>query len=99
MEELAGNYSEWTRSKYRPYTRDLVDAQDAHRDSLEGEEVRGQVIYALSRNEDAAAVDALMEIATSETDVELRQQAVYWLGRSSDPRAAEFLMRLIRGGR
>jgi HEAT repeat protein len=64
---------------------------------LQGEEIRGQVIYALSRSDDAAAVEALIEIATNETDRGLRQNAVYWLGRSSDPRAAEFLLRLIRG--
>jgi HEAT repeat protein len=68
-------------------------------DELRGAEIRSQVMFALSRSEEPAAVDALMDIATKETDLELRQQAVHWLGRSSDPRAAEFLLRLIRGGR
>jgi HEAT repeat protein len=66
---------------------------------LQGEEIRGQVIFALSRSDDAAAVDALMDIVTRETNRALREQAVHWLGRSDDPRAAEFLLRLIRGGR
>jgi HEAT repeat protein len=76
----------------------VADLRSLYAD-VEGREVRGQVIYALSRSDDPAAVDALMEIATGETDVELRQNAVHWLGRSKDPRAAEFLLRLIRGRR
>jgi HEAT repeat protein len=59
--------------------------------------VREQVIYVLSRADDPAAVDALMDIAGKETDKELRQQAVFWLGKSKDPRAGEFLLKLIRG--
>ena len=66
--------------------------------SLEGREIREQVIFALSqRSGDGAAVEALMEIAEDEDDPELREKAVFWLGQSDDERVAEFLLRLIRG--
>lgn len=60
-------------------------------------ELREQVIFVISRREEPAAVDALMQIATEETDPRLREQAVFWLGRSEDPRVGDFLLRLIRG--
>jgi HEAT repeat protein len=59
------------------------------------EDIREQVIFALSQRSDPAAVDALMHIAKTDKDQELRKKAVFWLGQSSDPRAAKFLQELI----
>jgi HEAT repeat protein len=64
---------------------------------LTDRESREQIVFAISRSADPAAVDALMEIARGDADPGVREQAVFWLGRMDDPRAAEFLLELIRG--
>ena len=51
----------------------------------------------LSRD-DAAAVDALMDIARNDPDPDLRKKAVFWLGRSKDPRATFLLTEAPPGG-
>jgi HEAT repeat protein len=62
---------------------------------LDVRELKEQVIFALSQRRDSGAVDALMEIARSDSDRELRKKAIFWLGQSRDPRAATFLAELI----
>ena len=64
--------------------------------TMDGVEMREQILFGLSQMDDPAAVDALMEITTSDDDPELRENAVFWLGQSDDPRIADFLMDLIR---
>jgi HEAT repeat protein len=64
-------------------------------DRTSDQELREQVIFALSQRSEPAAVDALMHIAKTGKDQELRKKAVFWLGQSSDPRAARFLQELI----
>ncbi len=64
-------------------------------DRTTDQDIREQVIFALSQRNDSAAVDALMHIAKTDKDQELRKKAVFWLGQSSDPRAAKFLQELI----
>jgi HEAT repeat protein len=64
-------------------------------DRTPDQDLREQVIFALSQRRDSAAVDALMHIAKTDKDQELRKKAVFWLGQSSDPRAAKFLQELI----
>ena len=62
---------------------------------LTGQELREQLIFALSQRRDPEAVDRLMAIARSDKDPELRKKAIFWLGQSRDPRAAQFLMQLL----
>jgi HEAT repeat protein len=64
-------------------------------DSIDGREMREQVIFVLSQRHEREAVDALMNIATNEPDRELKKKAIFWLGQSKDPRVAEFLLQLI----
>jgi HEAT repeat protein len=64
-------------------------------DRTADQDLREQVIFALSQRRDSAATDALMHIAKTDKDQELRKKAVFWLGQSSDPRAAKFLQELI----
>ncbi len=64
-------------------------------DRTTDQDIREQVIFAISQRNDSGAVDALMHIAKTDKDQELRKKAVFWLGQSSDPRAAKFLQELI----
>ena len=59
------------------------------------EEIKEQVLFALSQLDDPDAVADLIEIARNETNTDLRKNAMFWLGQSSDPRAAEFLAEVI----
>jgi len=64
--------------------------------SFEDPELKGQVIFAASQEDQKGAVDFLMNVAKTEKDKDLRQKAIFWLGQSNDPRVAEFLLDLIR---
>lgn len=64
-------------------------------DSVEDPDMRAHLLYALSHRKEPAAVDKLMEVASSDPNPEVRQQAVIWLGQSKDPRVAQFLIDLI----
>jgi HEAT repeat protein len=69
--------------------------------TAEDRELREHAILVLSQageEDQTAAVDAMMEIARTETDPELKERVVFWLGQSDDPRVPEFLLELIRGG-
>ncbi|MDT8342275.1 MAG: HEAT repeat domain-containing protein [Longimicrobiales bacterium] len=64
-------------------------------------ELKEHALFVLSQTssaDQAAAVDAMMDIAQTETDPKLRERAVFWLGQTDDPRVPEFLLRLVRGG-
>lgn len=64
-------------------------------------ELREHALLVLSQageSDQRAAVDALMEIARTETNPELKERVVFWLGQTDDPRVPEFLLQLIRGG-
>ncbi|MBM4183933.1 MAG: HEAT repeat domain-containing protein [Gemmatimonadetes bacterium] len=61
------------------------------------QELKEQVIFVASQENDAESVDFMMEIARTEQDEELRENAIFWLGQSNDPRVPEFLLQLIRG--
>jgi len=77
--------------------RDDVSVADlkALYDGAAEPEIKRQVLFGLSQRDESQAVDQLMEIARSETDVDLRRKAVFWLGQTDDPRAAEFLLQII----
>jgi HEAT repeat protein len=57
--------------------------------------MREQALFALTQSRDPKAIDALIEIARTETDPELRQQAIFWVGRSGDPRARELMLEVL----
>ncbi len=64
--------------------------------SLDDAELKGQIIFVASQQDEKGAVDFLMNVARTEKDKDLRQKAIFWLGQSKDPRVADFLLGLIR---
>jgi len=61
----------------------------------ETQELKEQIMFALTQSEDPAAFDVLLEIARTETDPELKQNAVYWVGHSDDPRAKALMLEIL----
>lgn len=47
------------------------------------------------RGRDSVAVDMLIDIVRTESDLELRGKAIFWLGQTRSPRAAEVLREII----
>ena len=64
---------------------------------LNDRELKGQLIWVLSEQRDAAAVDRLLDIAKRDPDPEMRKKAIFWLGQSRDPRVRQFLVDIING--
>jgi HEAT repeat protein len=64
-------------------------------DRIGDKEMKEQIIFVLSQNKAAPAVDKLMDIARRDTDRELRSKAIFWLGQSRDPRVLKFLEEVI----
>ncbi len=58
-------------------------------------ELKDQIIFVLSQQDDEAAIDKLIQIAKTEKNRDLRRKAVFWLGQSDDDRALKFLEQLI----
>ncbi len=59
-------------------------------------QMREQIIFVLSqKNNDAAAMDKLIEIARRDPDPELRKRALFWVGQSKDPRATQLLQDIL----
>lgn len=77
---------------------EALDASDLAKlyASLDDPELKAQVIFVASQEDQKGAVDFLMNVAKTEKDKDLRQKAIFWLGQSDDPRAADFLLDLIR---
>jgi HEAT repeat protein len=64
-------------------------------DRTTGQEMREQIVFALSQSRDAAAMDKLISIARTERDPDLRKKAIFWLSQSKDPRVGEVLMGIV----
>jgi HEAT repeat protein len=64
-------------------------------DNLTDRELKEQLLFVLSQQDDPAAVDRLLAVAKKESDPELRKKALFWLGQSDDPRAAKALQEII----
>jgi HEAT repeat protein len=64
-------------------------------DRTSGQEMREQIVFALSQSRSAAATDKLISIARTERDPDLRKKAIFWLSQSNDPRAGEALMGIV----
>ena len=65
-------------------------------DSFQDSEMKQQIIFVASQQQESGGVDFLMDVARTEKDPEVRQQAIFWLGQSKDPRVPEFLLSIIR---
>jgi len=72
---------------------DLIALYGKVRDS----EVKGQLIWVLSSQNETRATDKLIEIAKHDPDVEMRKKAIFWLGQSHDPRVKQLLLDIING--
>ncbi len=60
--------------------------------SVQPREVRKQIIFAVSVNEDAdAAARFLIQMATTEKDVDVRKQAIFWLGQKAGKKSLDAL--------
>ena len=64
-------------------------------DGLTDRELKEQLLFVLSQQDDPAAVDRLLAVARKDPDTELRKKALFWLGQSDDPRAAKALQDII----
>jgi HEAT repeat protein len=64
-------------------------------DTLGERELKEQLLFVLSQQEDPAVVDRLLAVARKDADPELRKKALFWLGQSDDPRAARALQDII----
>jgi len=64
-------------------------------DRMPSRDMKEQLIFVYSQRREKAAVDRLMQIASSEKDGELQKKAIFWLGQSNDPRVPEFLERML----
>jgi HEAT repeat protein len=64
-------------------------------DKVPDQELKEQMIFALSQRREPAAVDKLIQIAKSDSNKEIRKKAIFWLSQSKDPRASEFLLQII----
>jgi HEAT repeat protein len=64
-------------------------------DRTTGQEMREQIVFALSQSRGAAATDKLISIARTERDPDLRKKAIFWLSQSKDPRVGEVLMGIV----
>jgi hypothetical protein len=53
--------------------------------------LREQWTFVLSQRHDDAALDKLIDIARTDSDVEIRKRAMFWLGQSKEPKAIQFL--------
>ncbi|HEU4643174.1 MAG TPA: HEAT repeat domain-containing protein [Gemmatimonadaceae bacterium] len=64
-------------------------------DRLPDQELKEQLIFALSQSDAPAATDKLIDIARHDTNRELRKKAIFWLGQRDDPRVRKLLEELI----
>jgi HEAT repeat protein len=64
-------------------------------DGLTDRDLKEQLLFVLSQQDDPAAVDRLLAVARKDPDTELRKKALFWLGQSDDPRAAKALQDII----
>jgi HEAT repeat protein len=64
-------------------------------DGLTDRELKEQLLFVLSQQDDPAAIDRLLAVARKDPDTELRKKALFWLGQSDDPRAAKALQDII----
>jgi HEAT repeat protein len=75
---------------------DMDALQSIYNGARDEQEIQKQVIFVYSLSRQSAAVDKLMEIAKSDSNIENRKQAIFWLGQKNDPRVKQFLRDLLK---
>jgi HEAT repeat protein len=75
-------------------TMDVVTLAKMYDASSQGP-IRRTVMDLLSERKEPEALDKIVEIARSGTDVEMRRHAINILSRSKDPRASKLLLQLV----
>ena len=65
-------------------------------DSEQNEQVKGQIIFALSQSKSKTALQKILSIAKSDSSMTLRKRAVLSLGQSRDPEASKFLEEILK---
>lgn len=61
-------------------------------------ELREHLIWLISDSGGQGSIEALLDIAENDPDLDMRTRAIFWLGESDDPRAADFLLKLLAVG-
>jgi HEAT repeat protein len=64
-------------------------------DDTDDTEMKGIILFTLTRVDSDAAFEKMLDIARNEEDPELREQAVFWIGQSGDPRAQDVLLEIL----
>ncbi len=64
-------------------------------DDTDDTEMKGNILFTLTRVDSDAAFEKMLDIARNEEDPELREQAVFWIGQSGDPRAQDVLLEIL----
>jgi HEAT repeat protein len=76
-------------------TVDIDQIESVYNQSKGEEEMQKQVLFVYSQRREPAAVDKLMTIAKSDSNIEMRKDALFWLGQKNDPRVKQFIRDLI----
>lgn len=63
---------------------------------VEGE-VRSEIAFALAESPVPEALDALLDLAREDPDLEVREQALFWLGQKGGERAERLLLETVKG--
>jgi HEAT repeat protein len=64
-------------------------------DNTDDAEMKGHILFTLTRVDSDAAFEKMLDIARNEEDPELRQSAIFWIGQSGDPRAQDVLLEIL----
>lgn len=77
----------WAGQRDLTPTKDLVAVYRAANE----ESLKEHAIFVISQRDDREAIDALMQIASSDSDKRMRSRAMFWLGQKDDPRVTKFI--------
>jgi hypothetical protein len=65
------------------------------RAETDDDELRSQVVFALSQRPKSESVPALIDLARTAKDANVRRQAIFWLGQTGDRRAVDVYAALL----
>jgi hypothetical protein len=65
-------------------------------DDTDEDEVRKQVVFALSQGRKSESVPELIDLARTSKNPAARRSAIFWLGQTGDPRAADVYADLLK---
>ena len=74
----------------------LAMLEDIYKNSMDSQQIRNQVLFALSRTREPQAATILGTVASSDPDIDVRRQAAFWLGHMRIPEATQTLENLLR---